>query len=62
MSEISGESRVQTALSPDVTREAHVYFRPVGAYAVGNGPINIRVKHGWMPILERASAVQRGLG
>ena len=55
-------TRAFLTLSPDVTREAHVYFRPVGAYAGGNGPINIRVKHRWMPILERASAVQRGLG
>lgn len=53
ISEIAGETLIQSAVSPDGTRVANVYFRPVGAYSGGNGHVFIRVRYRWLPIVER---------
>ncbi len=52
-SEITGETEIQRAISPDGTRIAHVYFRGVGADRGGNGRILVRVRHQMLPFLER---------
>lgn len=51
--EISGETEIQRAVSPDGTWTAYVYFRGVGAYSTGNGRIFVRVRHRMLPFLER---------
>ena len=53
LSEMGGETRIQRAISPDGSRIAEVYFRPVGAYSGGNGRIQVRVRHRWFPLVER---------
>jgi hypothetical protein len=52
-SEIANEIEIQQAISPDMTRTAHVFFRGVGAYSGGNGRIYIRIRHNVFPIVER---------
>jgi hypothetical protein len=53
MSESAAETIIQSAISPDGTRIADVYFRPVGAYAGGNGRVSVRVRYLWLPFVER---------
>lgn len=50
--EMAGEQRIQSAVSPDRTRVAEVYFRGVGAYSGGNGRITVRVHARFLPFLE----------
>lgn len=51
--EMSNEVLIQRERSPDNQRVAEVYFRPVGAYASGNGRVFVRVKSRWFPVVER---------
>lgn len=53
VTEIAGEKCIQRVASPDGTHVANVYFRPVGAYAGGNGRTFIRVTKKWVPFIER---------
>ncbi len=53
MDELSNETLIQRIASPDGSRIAEVYFRPVGAYSGGNGRISIRVKYRLFPFVER---------
>ncbi len=53
VSEIAGETLIQRATSPDGSRAALVYFRPVGAYTSGSGRVFIRVRRTLIPFLER---------
>ena len=53
LSEIRNETRIQSAVSPDGTKTASVYFRPVGAYSGGNGKIYVRFKYHLFPVVER---------
>ena len=52
-SEWADERLIQSAPSPDGLRSADVYFRPVGAYAGGNGRVFVRLHYRWMPLIER---------
>jgi hypothetical protein len=51
--ETIGEHLIQQAASPDRSRVAEVYFRPVGEYSVGKGQIFVRIKHMLLPFVER---------
>lgn len=51
--EMQDESLIQRAVSPDGRHVAEVYFRPVGAYAGGNGRIFVRVKNRLVPWVEK---------
>lgn len=51
--EFQNEALIQRAVSPDGRRVAYVYFRPVGAYSGGNGNVLVRVRHRFVPLLER---------
>lgn len=53
LSEIRKETRIQEAVSPDGTKIASVYFRPVGAYSGGKGKIHVRIKYRFFPVVER---------
>jgi len=53
LSQVLAETRIQEAISPDATRVADVYFRPVGAVGNGSGYVLIRVKHRLFPFVER---------
>ena len=53
VSEITDETLIQQAVSPDGARVASVYFRPVGAYSGGSGRIFVRVSPRLMPFIER---------
>jgi len=48
-----GKTQIQAAVSPDGTRTAEVYFRGVGAYAGGNGRIEVYLKYNWLPFMKR---------
>ncbi len=52
-SEISHETLIQRAVSPDGMQTAYVYFRGVGAYSGGNGRIFVRVRSAFMPFFEK---------
>lgn len=53
VSEIASEVRIQQIESPNNSRIAEVYFRPVGAYSGGSGRVYIRVTYTYFPFLER---------
>lgn len=53
LAEFSDERVVERTPSPDGWREAEVRFRPVGAYAGGNGRTFVSVRSWWLPGLER---------
>ncbi len=53
LAEYSDEQEVERTTSPDGWREAVVRFRPVGAYAGGNGRTFVSVRSWWLPGLER---------
>jgi hypothetical protein len=53
ISEISSETRIQQAVSPDGARVASVYFRGVGVYSGGNGRIFVCISPRALPFLER---------
>jgi len=53
LQEINSEKHIQSAPSPNNSLVANVYFRGVGAYASGRGRTEIRVRHRWLPLLER---------
>jgi hypothetical protein len=51
--ELANERLIQQDVSPDGSKVAEVYFRPVGAYSGGNGRIYVRVKYRLLPFVER---------
>ena len=53
MAEMDDEVLIQQATSPDGSRVAKVYFRPVGAYGAGNGRTYVRVEQPLLPFVER---------
>ncbi len=46
------EQHIQSAVSPNGTKVAEVYFRGVGAYSGGNGRITVRVRSRFFPFVE----------
>ncbi len=53
ISEIGSETEIQRAISPDTSRTAHVLFRATGSYTGGLGRTYVRVRHKYLPLLER---------
>lgn len=53
LGEYQAERVIERTTSPNGRQEAVVTFRPVGAYAGGNGRVFVTVRHRWLPGLER---------
>ena len=51
--EIIGEKKVESVVSPGGWQTATVYHQPVGAYAPLNGHAIVKVHYRWLPLLER---------
>lgn len=52
-SEIVGEERAQTAVSPDRAWVADVRFQGTGAYTGGLGRVSVSVRHSLFPLIEQ---------